>query len=84
MSLYFVTRTSPKTGKPQSTEIQESDFPAELLKQRPDKEDALSTKMSGYAMERIGLIFRDIILEGQVVYTVISDDWRVVSWVRAA
>lgn len=84
MSRYFVTRTSPKTGKPQSIEIQESDFPPELLKRRPDKDDELSTKMSGYAMERVGLIFRDNILDGQVIYTVISDDWRVASWVKAA
>jgi hypothetical protein len=84
MALYFVTRTSPGTGKPKSIEIQQSDFPSELLKRRPDKEDELSTKMSGYAMERVGLIFRDNILDGQVVYTIISNDWHVSSWLNAA
>jgi hypothetical protein len=84
MVQYFVTRTSPRTGKSQSTEIPQSDFPPELLQRRPDKDDELSTKMAGYAMERVRLIFRDNIIDGRVIYTMISDDWRVASWVNAA
>ena len=84
MVQYFVTRTSPSTGKSQSTEIPQSDFPPELLRRRPDKDDELSTKMSGYAMERVRLIFHDKIVDGRVIYTMISDDWHMSSWLHAA
>ena len=84
MVQYFITCISPRTGKSQSTEIPQSDFPSELLQRRPDKDDELSTKMCGYAMERVRLIFHDNIVDGRVIYTRISDDWRVTSWVNAA
>jgi hypothetical protein len=80
MAHYFVTRTSPRTGKSQSTEIQQGDFPPDLLQRRPDKNDKLSTKMSGYAMERVRMIFHDNIVDGRVIYTMISDDWHMSSW----
>jgi hypothetical protein len=84
MVQYFVTRKSPRTGKSQSTEIPQSDFPPECLHRHPDKDDELSTKMSGYAMERVRLIFHDNIVDGQVIYTMISDDWHMSSWLNAA
>lgn len=82
MAHFYVTRKSPKTGDPQPTEIQESEFPSELLRRRPDQDDTLSTKMTGYAMARVGLTFRSNILAGEAVYSIISDDWRVQSWVE--
>lgn len=42
----------------------------------------MSTQMTGYAMARVGLTFRSEILAGQSIYSIISDDWRVRSWVR--
>src|ERR1700730_15498028 len=84
MSHFYVTKKSPQTGEQQSTEIEEKDFPAELRQRRPDEEDALSTKLSGYAMARVRLQFQERLLGGSVVYSVISDDWRVTSWLQAA
>lgn len=84
MAHFYVTRKSPKTGAPQPTEIQESDFPPELLRRRPDQDDTLSTKMTGYALARVGLTFRNNLLAGEAVYSIISDDWRVKSWISAS
>jgi hypothetical protein len=84
MSHFYVSMKSPKTGEHESLEIEEKDFPAELQRQRPDGDDALSTKMCGYAMARVRLQFQDQILGGRTVYSVISDDWRVTSWLQAA
>jgi hypothetical protein len=80
---YYVTRLSPRTGKNQPTEIDESDFPSELRNRRPDQDDALYTKMVGYAMERVWGRFQREILGGWAVYSIISNDWRVISWLKA-
>jgi hypothetical protein len=84
MPHYYVTRKSPQTGKNESIEIEESDFPSELRTRLPDQDDALSTRMCGYAMERVWSRFRSEILDGRKVYSIISDDWRVTSWLRTA
>jgi len=81
---YYVSRLSPKTGKNQASEIEESAFPAELRRRRPDQDDALSTKMAGYAMERVWGRFQREILGGCVVYSIISDDWRLLSWLKSS
>jgi hypothetical protein len=83
MTQYYVSRLSPKTGKNQPSEIAESEFPAGLQNQKPDQDDALSTHMCGYAMERVWGQFQREILGGLVVYSIISDDWRVTSWLKA-
>ncbi len=80
MPFYYVSRKSPVTGKSCSAEVDVRDFPAGLQSQRPDFSDQLSTKLCGYAMERIGLRFQTHISSGGLVYSVISDDWRVTSW----
>jgi hypothetical protein len=80
---YYVSRLSPKTGKSYPTEIDESDFPSELRKRRPDQDDVLYTKMVGYAMERVWGRFQREILGGWAVYSTISDDWRLSSWLKA-
>jgi hypothetical protein len=80
---YYVSRLSPRTGKSQPTEIDESDFPSELRNRRPDQDEALYTKMAGYAMERVWGRFQREILGGWTVYSVISDDWRLISWLKA-
>ncbi|MBY0523887.1 MAG: hypothetical protein K2R98_10845 [Gemmataceae bacterium] len=84
MAHYYITKKSTQTGRNQSVEIEATGFPSELLKLPPDQDDPLSTKMCGYAMERVQLRFHDEILAGRVVYTVISDDWRMTSWLKAA
>lgn len=82
MAHFYLTRRSPKGGDARPVEILESEFPPELLLRRPDQDDAMSTQMTGYAMARVGLAFRDDILAGRSVYSVISDEWRVKSWVK--
>jgi hypothetical protein len=84
MALYYVSRMSLQTGKNQPAEIEESKFPSELRNQKPDQDDALSTHLCGYAMERVWGQFQREILGGMVVYSIISDDWRVTSWLNAA
>jgi hypothetical protein len=80
---YYVSRLSPRTGKSQPTEIDENDFPSELRNQRPDQDDTLYTKMPGYAMERVWGRFQREILDGWMVYSIISEDWRLISWLKA-
>jgi hypothetical protein len=83
MPFYYLSRISFETGRNQPAEIDESKFPSELRNRRPDQDDKLSTKMRGYAMERVWGRFQQEILCGLVVYSIISDDWRVTSWLRS-
>lgn len=77
---YYLTQSSATSRESLSTEVGERAFPVDLHNRPPDFEDKLSTKLCGYAMARIELHFHSHILAGRTVYTVISDDWRISSW----